>query len=148
MSHFITRCIKCQQVVTQCRCPSPSKEQRWVDGCNFCIGHTGPAVAAPVAPAGTVAVLAAEVIALREELAAYQTALEYTNDECLLEEKQPRYSTELVDALLTAAEDMTERCTVGNFGHRQNRLRACAKRVRASREPKLAPQTSSQKGKS
>jgi hypothetical protein len=35
----------------------------------------------------------------------------------------------LVTKLLDAAFAMADRCTVGNFGNRQNRLRACAKRV-------------------
>lgn len=36
----------------------------------------------------------------------------------------------LVEKLLAAAEKMANECTVGNFSVLQNRLRACAKRVR------------------
>lgn len=36
MSHYITKCRGCQTVVEQCRCPSPTKEERWVKSCPAC----------------------------------------------------------------------------------------------------------------
>ena len=35
MSHFIKKCLQCKAVITQCRCPSKNKEERW-DICSDC----------------------------------------------------------------------------------------------------------------
>lgn len=35
--HFILKCLRCQSVVKQCRCPSKDKEVRWQDGCSNCL---------------------------------------------------------------------------------------------------------------
>lgn len=35
--HHLYRCKKCTGIVTQCRCPSPHKTERWVETCLDCI---------------------------------------------------------------------------------------------------------------
>lgn len=40
MSHFIENCKNCKKVISQCRCPSPDKEQRW-GVCESCKKNCG-----------------------------------------------------------------------------------------------------------
>lgn len=80
-------------------------------------------------------VLAAEVIALREELAALQSApLFIEANESHRLASQPRYSIEAVDALLDFLSHVSPG---GYYEHTDRAGNAMAEVVRASREPKL-----------
>jgi hypothetical protein len=35
--HFLVRCKRCTTIVTQCKCPSPTKTERWMDSCRQCL---------------------------------------------------------------------------------------------------------------
>jgi len=46
-SHYIVRCKQCMLVVDQCRCPSDSKQERFVDACADCLAATADTEPAP-----------------------------------------------------------------------------------------------------
>lgn len=35
--HFLVRCKRCTSIIMQCRCPSPTKVERWEPSCKNCL---------------------------------------------------------------------------------------------------------------